>query len=270
MRTTLLTALLTLCPSAADAQEKQDTLYGKASYYSLRMTGRKTANGERFHNDSMMCAHRDLPFGTLLRVRNLDNGKEVILRVNDRGPYAKKYILDITQRAARELGFLRKGWAEVEVVVLPKDAIFPIDTPPYSILEDIKEGGQHDTLFYEPQWQADSLPHNIPAKNAGIVHKRKPKHKHKHHRPKKAVKKTAKKPASQQARKSTSQQANKATSQQGNKPANQQASKATSQQGNKPANQQASKSTSQQGNKSTSQQAKKTTSQQGNKTATKK
>ncbi|MBQ2366423.1 MAG: septal ring lytic transglycosylase RlpA family protein, partial [Bacteroidaceae bacterium] len=64
----------------------QAPLTGKASYYANKFHGRRTSDGSIYHRDSMTCAHRTLPFGTILKVRNVKNGKEVIVKVNDRGP----------------------------------------------------------------------------------------------------------------------------------------------------------------------------------------
>ncbi len=88
---------------------------GKASYYSKRSTGARTASGERLHHDSLTCAHRNYPFGTLLKVTNLSNGKEIIVKVTDRGPYGRGRIIDLSYGAARELGMLAQGVAMVEV-----------------------------------------------------------------------------------------------------------------------------------------------------------
>ena len=88
---------------------------GKASYYSKKFSGRQTASGERLHHDSLTCAHRTYPFGTLLKVTNPANGKEVIVRVTDRGPYVKGRIIDLSVRAARELGIIAQGIAPVTV-----------------------------------------------------------------------------------------------------------------------------------------------------------
>ena len=88
---------------------------GKASYYSKSFSGRQTASGERLHHDSLTCAHRTYPFGTLLKVTNPANGKEVIVRVTDRGPYVKGRIIDLSVRAARELGIIAQGIAPVTV-----------------------------------------------------------------------------------------------------------------------------------------------------------
>ena len=91
------------------------TLSGKASYYAKSWTGRRTSNGERLHHDSMTCAHKTLPFGTLLKVTNLLNGKQVVVRVTDRGPYVKGRIVDLSWGAAKAIGMLSQGIAPVTV-----------------------------------------------------------------------------------------------------------------------------------------------------------
>lgn len=88
---------------------------GKASYYSKRATGARSSNGERIHHDSLTCAHKTYPFGTLLKVTNLSNGRSCVVRVNDRGPHRKGRIIDLSYGAARELGMLAQGIAMVEV-----------------------------------------------------------------------------------------------------------------------------------------------------------
>ena len=96
---------------------------GKASWYGERFHGRKTANGERFDMHGMSAAHRTLPFGTKVRVRNLKNGRSVVLRVNDRGPFARGRVIDVSKAAASKLGFIRAGTARVKVERLNGDAI---------------------------------------------------------------------------------------------------------------------------------------------------
>ena len=91
------------------------TQTGKASFYAMKFSGRKTASGERLHHDSLTCAHRTYPFGTQLKVTNPANGKTVIVRVTDRGPYVKGRIIDLSVRAARELGIISQGIAPVVV-----------------------------------------------------------------------------------------------------------------------------------------------------------
>jgi rare lipoprotein A len=87
---------------------------GEASWYGAELAGHKTANGERFDPDAMTAAHRTLPLGTWIEVRRLDIGRAVRVRINDRGPYAKGRILDLSRQAARLLDMLRDGVAPVE------------------------------------------------------------------------------------------------------------------------------------------------------------
>lgn len=96
---------------------------GYASFYAPRFTGKPTASGEKFHNDSLTCAHRSLPFGTMLRVVNLSNNRAVIVRVNDRGPFVRGRIVDLTRRAAQLLGFINLGMTKVSVQ--PVNMILP-------------------------------------------------------------------------------------------------------------------------------------------------
>lgn len=93
---------------------------GKASFYHGRFHGRLTANGERYDQEALTAAHRTLPFGTVVEVTNLENGKSIVLRVNDRGPFVQGRVIDVSRRAARELGFLRAGVVDAEVEVLER------------------------------------------------------------------------------------------------------------------------------------------------------
>lgn len=90
---------------------------GLASYYADSLHGNLTANGETYDRDAMTAAHRTLPFGTMVRVTNLDNGKSVTLRINDRGPFVPGRIIDVSRRAAETLGFVREGVVPVRVEV---------------------------------------------------------------------------------------------------------------------------------------------------------
>ena len=94
---------------------------GVASYYADKFNGRRTANGERFDNTAMTAAHPSLPFGTLIEVTNMRNGKKVVVRVNDRGPYTHARVLDLSRNAARQLGMHNTGTAKVKVAVLDKN-----------------------------------------------------------------------------------------------------------------------------------------------------
>ncbi len=91
---------------------------GYASYYSREFAGRKTSSGEIFDPMKLTAAHRRLPFGTLVRVTNLDNGRSVIVKINDRGPFVKGRIIDLSYKAALKIGMLSKGVAKVKLEVI--------------------------------------------------------------------------------------------------------------------------------------------------------
>ena len=88
---------------------------GKASFYARKLSGHRTASGERLHSDSLTCAHRSYPFGTMLKVYNPANGRSVVVRVIDRGPFVRGRIIDLSWRAAKELGIIAQGVAMVTV-----------------------------------------------------------------------------------------------------------------------------------------------------------
>lgn len=92
--------------------------YGKASYYGQPFIGRKTASGEIFTEHLYTCAHKTLPFGTKLKVTNLNSGKSIIVKVNDRGPFVKSRIVDLSLRGARELGLMQSGVANVSIEIV--------------------------------------------------------------------------------------------------------------------------------------------------------
>lgn len=91
---------------------------GIASYYSDQYHGRKTASGEAFDMYGLTAAHQQYPFDTWLEVRNLSNGRTVIVRVNDRGPFVDGRIIDLSYGAAKEIGMIQKGVQEVEVTII--------------------------------------------------------------------------------------------------------------------------------------------------------
>ncbi|MBE7369012.1 septal ring lytic transglycosylase RlpA family protein [Ramlibacter sp. HM2] len=90
---------------------------GRASWYGLKFHGRRTASGEPFDMNELTAAHQTLPFGTRVRVLNVDNGREVVVRINDRGPRIRGRIIDLSKAAAAALGFQRAG--EARVVLIP-------------------------------------------------------------------------------------------------------------------------------------------------------
>jgi len=91
---------------------------GVASWYGRDFHGKKTANGETYNMNAMSAAHKTLPLPTMVRVTNLDNGRSIVVRVNDRGPFVKSRIIDLSYAAARALGYDRKGTARVRVQAL--------------------------------------------------------------------------------------------------------------------------------------------------------
>lgn len=100
--------------------QADEVLTGKASFYGNKFHGRKTSSGVPYHRDSLTCAHKTLPFGTLLKVRNLKNGREVVVKVTDRGPFVKGRIVDLSLAAARELDMLSSGVANVEATFMKR------------------------------------------------------------------------------------------------------------------------------------------------------
>lgn len=91
---------------------------GVASYYSKRLQGSRTASGERHNSNEMVAAHKTLPFGTKVKVTNLSNGKEVIVKINDRGPFAKGRVIDLSYGAFSKIESPGKGLTKVKLEVL--------------------------------------------------------------------------------------------------------------------------------------------------------
>lgn len=95
-----------------------DSITGVASYYADKFHGRKTANGEIFNMHDLTAAHKTLPFNTVVKVTNLKNNKSVKVRINDRGPFVKNRVIDLSLAAAKELDMLGTGTAEVRIDIL--------------------------------------------------------------------------------------------------------------------------------------------------------
>jgi rare lipoprotein A len=112
MKNMLMVASVTLCVLSMPA--KADVV-GMASYYK---SGRLTANGEHFNPQGLTAAHRKLRFGTKLRVTNMRNGKSVVVRINDRGPFIRGRIIDLSLGAAKVIGLNRSGVAKISYAVL--------------------------------------------------------------------------------------------------------------------------------------------------------
>jgi rare lipoprotein A len=109
------------------SRPRSDVQVGRASWYGRAHQGKATASGEPYDRNAMTAAHRSLPLGTRIRVTNVDNGRSVVLRVNDRGPFIDGRILDVSQAAARALGAASAGLFTARIEVLDDAAA---STPP--------------------------------------------------------------------------------------------------------------------------------------------
>lgn len=141
---------------------------GKASYYSNSLHGRKMSNGERYDRNDFTCAHRTLPFGTQLRVTNTKNGREVIVRVTDRGPFVRGRIVDLSYAAASEIGMISSGVAYIKVEVLPKDTEIPFASEPIvPKFPEVEYGLAGVCYEFIPEWESkgkDDKPTTIERK----------------------------------------------------------------------------------------------------------
>jgi peptidoglycan lytic transglycosylase len=114
-RPALLLFLAAACAHAPRGRGGGPIAEGLASYYGDALRGNLTASGERFDPEILTAAHRSLAFGTCLRVENTGNGRSVRVRVNDRGPFVKGRVVDVSEAAARALDFVRQGVARVRL-----------------------------------------------------------------------------------------------------------------------------------------------------------
>lgn len=141
---------------------------GNASYYADRFHGRKMANGELYHRDSLTCAHLKYPLGTQLLVRNPANGHEVVVTVTDRGPYTRKFVIDLSRAAARQLDIIPYGFRMVEITPYHPIAV-PYKLEPPAERPEMDLGFTTDAPDDPPFWQTDSLP-PIPIKYNYVRH----------------------------------------------------------------------------------------------------
>lgn len=123
LQSAFLTFVFSLFAYLAVAQTMER---GYAVYYADYLEGRQTANGELFSNSKLTCAHRTLPFGTLLKVTRTDNQRSVLVRVNDRGPHKEGLLIDLSKAAALELDFLNAGKAFVQIEVMGEASVNPL------------------------------------------------------------------------------------------------------------------------------------------------
>lgn len=120
----LFSAFLAVMPSLTqDLAALEGKIYetGKASWYGGKFQGRQTASGEIFDTNLMTAAHKTLPFGSLVKVTNLENGKTVVVKINDRGPFVEGRIIDLSRAAAEEIGMVGAGVADVSLEILSRE-----------------------------------------------------------------------------------------------------------------------------------------------------
>ncbi len=110
-------SLLCIVISISVSVQAQKTEKGKASYYSDKFEGRKTASGEPYHANLKTAAHRTLPFGTMVKVTNLKNNKSVVVHINDRGPFSKGRIIDLSKSAMKAIDGINDGVIDVKIEI---------------------------------------------------------------------------------------------------------------------------------------------------------
>ena len=150
--------LLAIIGAVAVISESQIlfTQQGNASYYADSFHGRRMANGKLYHRDSMTCAHLRYPLGTKLLVRNIVNGREVVVTVTDRGPYTRKFVIDLSRAAARQLDIIHYGFQPVEIFPFIAGRV-PYKYEPSTERPELDLGYTMDVDLGPPVWQDDSI-----------------------------------------------------------------------------------------------------------------
>jgi rare lipoprotein A len=115
----VLSAAVPMNSNSRPLEKEQACEVGLASYYARKFHGRRTASGERYDMHAMTAAHRALKFGSLVEVTNLKNGRKVEVRINDRGPFIKGRVIDLSYAAAKKIGILSQGVVKVRVSPVP-------------------------------------------------------------------------------------------------------------------------------------------------------
>jgi rare lipoprotein A len=131
---------------------------GIASWYGSRFHGRRTACGERYNMNELTAAHPSLPFGTRVSVRDTRTNREVVVRINDRGPFSRNRIIDLSYAAARELGMVGAGTASVELYLVPESGVLPRYTVQVGAFSEAERAAalQRDIARLYPEAVVDS------------------------------------------------------------------------------------------------------------------
>lgn len=161
-----------LLVTGISSQRKQ---VGKATYYGKRAHGRITSSGEMYHRDSMTCAHRTYPFGTILKVHDLGSDREVYVKVTDRGPFVRGRVIDLSYAAARELNILGRGISKVEITQAGNDVRIPyeadgIEFPQLEVRTPDGSGYCHLAEWAEKSHRKDSRKMLAHADNKQVRH----------------------------------------------------------------------------------------------------
>lgn len=128
-----LVGILSLISLPISGQQKSFVQTGLASFYANKFEGRTTSNGEIYFHEKKTAAHPTLPFGSIIKVTNLENNKVVVVRINDRGPFVEGRIIDLSQSAAKELSFIEKGLTKVKIEVIASTEDIPDVVPDIAI-----------------------------------------------------------------------------------------------------------------------------------------
>jgi rare lipoprotein A len=154
---------------SADGYSEQ----GIASWYGPGFHGKKTSNGETYDMHSMTAAHKTLPMNTMLLVKNLENGRHTVVRVNDRGPFVRGRIVDLSYKAAEALGIAQKGITRVQAIALGEETIKKRGGPPTLVYQDLSVGEFYVQVgaFVEKSNAANLQKRFTAAGHTAVVHK---------------------------------------------------------------------------------------------------
>jgi rare lipoprotein A (peptidoglycan hydrolase) len=162
MRKLATVVLLLLLAASANAQE-----LGLASVYSPKFQSKFTANGESFSHNEMTASHRKLPFGTMVKITRTDNGRAVIVRITDRGPFVNGYVTNLSQAAALKIGMLGENTeakVKIEVLTEPKTQVSNVNSRPKPRLDQPRED-MSDVVVTSKS----VTPRNVPSEYRAVV-----------------------------------------------------------------------------------------------------
>ena len=153
--TTIIIALFLLMAAFVPAHETE----GLASWYGGKFQGRKTANGEIFDTNKLTAAHKTLPFGTKVKVTNMENGTEVIVRINDRGPFVEERVIDLSRAAADIIGLTSRGIMRVRLDIVEEAR----PASPFVTIQVASFGNEHNALRLRSRLTQENLSPSLEA-----------------------------------------------------------------------------------------------------------